>query len=155
MKATTIRLVRWFIILDVGTVDVSHPRLTNYTCVRRPAVLCTYGRLLFVVVDGWDSGCGCVWGGREGAGSMSYMLVVLSFAVLDVRPPSCSLSRSFEPPIFRQLILPTNAVVAMAAYLAFFVLLLGKFSIRILQQGNRSLSMLHSNSNQVRSLSYL
>ena len=45
-----------------------------------------------------------------------------------------SLSRSFEPPIFRQLILPTNAVAAaMAAYLAFFVLLLGKFSIRILQ----------------------
>ena len=48
----------------------------------------------------------------------------------------CSLSRSFEPPIFRQLILPTNAmamVAAAAAYLAFFVLVLGKFSIRMLQ----------------------
>ena len=56
-----------------------------------------------------------------------------------------SLSRSFEPPIFRQLILPTNAVAAVAAYLAFFVLLLGKFSIRILRQRNQRLSMQHSN----------
>ena len=44
-----------------------------------------------------------------------------------------SLSRSFVPPFFRQLILPTNAKATVASYLAFFVLVLGKFSIRMLQ----------------------
>ena len=38
----------------------------------------------------WDSGCGCVFRGQ--AARHTCMLVVLSFAVLDVRPPSFSFS---------------------------------------------------------------
>ena len=73
--------------------------------------------------------------GREGGGRQHVIHACSSFSRSQywMSGHHLSLSRSFEPPIFRQLILPTNAAAVMAAYLAFFVLLLGKFSIRILQ----------------------
>ena len=94
MKAATIRFIIW----DVGTVNVSHPRvcvcLTNYTCV-----CASTGSITMYVWQAsfrrgggveWDSGCGCVFRGQ--AARHTCMLVVLSFAVLDVRPPSFSFS---------------------------------------------------------------
>ena len=154
MKATTIRLVRWFIILDVGTVDISHPRLTNYTCVRRPAVLCTYGRLLFVMVDGWMGFRMWMRLGREGAGSTSYMLVVLSFAVLDVRPPSFSFSL-IRTSNFSAVDSSNECSGGDAGLLGLFRAALGEVLHQDPAKRDRRLSMPHSDSNQVNSLSYL
>ena len=112
--------------------------LTNYTCVRVDRQYYNVRMAGFFSswwVE-WDSGCGCVWGGRDGGGRQHVIHACSSFSRSQywMSGHHLSLSRSFEPPIFRQLILPTNAVAAaMATYLAFFVLLLGKFSIRILQ----------------------
>ena len=66
-----------------------------------------------------------------------------------------SLSRSFEPPIFRQLILPTNAVATAGGLLGLFRAALGEVLHQDPAKRDRRLSMPHSNSNQVNSLSYL
>ena len=65
MKATTFFLV-WYIIWDVGTVGISHPRLANYTFMRRSVGSIMYvWQASFRRRGGWD-GCGCGYGaGRQ------------------------------------------------------------------------------------------
>ena len=128
MKATTFRLV-WYIIWDVGNVDISHPRLANYTLMRRSAVLCTYVWQASFLRDGMNADAAMGQAVRNTCSFSRLKYWMSDHHLVQV----CSLSRSFVPPFFRQLILPTNAMATVAVYLAFFVLDLGKFSIRMLQ----------------------
>ena len=116
MKATTIRLV-WYKIWDVGTVDISHPRLANYTFMRR-----SIGRQYYVRMAGFFSSSWRrmgwmrmrLWGRQAVRNTCSFSRSkywISGHRLVHV----CSLSRSFEPPIFRQLILPTNAMAMVAA----------------------------------------
>ena len=128
--------------------------LTNYTCV------CVDRQYYNVRMAGffsswwveWDSGCGCVCRGQ--AARHTCMLVVLSFAVLDVRPPSFSFSL-IRTSNFSAVDSSNECGGGDGGLLGLFRAALGEVLHQDPARRDRRLSMPHSNSNQVNSLSYL